>query len=128
VGYFIGVGNHTVLHPVPRRPECVRRFCRGHPKLVGFLMNRVATLTIALGFFWAQPLVGVEVYDSRSRDYLDIESDNPIEEGEVFEYWDEGSRTYQTGTVLEADMWEDGGDVRVQDDRSGDVRSFELEW
>lgn len=91
-------------------------------------MNRVATLTIALGFFWAQPLVGVEVYDSRSRDYLDIESDNPIEEGEVFEYWDEGSRTYQTGTVLEADMWEDGGDVRVQDDRSGDVRSFELEW
>ena len=91
-------------------------------------MNTVAALVVTLGVFWAQPLPGEEVYDTLSRDYLDIESDNPIEEGEDFEYWDEGSRTYHTGTVVEAgedDLYD--GTFRVLDDASGDIRTFDLE-
>ncbi len=83
---------------------------------------------ILIGVLFSIAVNSEEVYDSLSRDYLDIESDNPIAEGEDFEYWDEGSRSYHSGTIIdsdEADLYD--GTFRVQDNSSGDIRTFELE-
>ncbi|WP_460883876.1 DUF5334 family protein [Pseudaeromonas pectinilytica] len=83
---------------------------------------------IAVGLF-SIPIASLawDGYDYESGNYIEIEKDNLVREGEEIEYYDYASGEYRYGEVQDIQNSGSGAEVEVYDYESGEYRNFDMD-
>lgn len=81
----------------------------------------------SLGLVAAIPAWSWDGYDYENGSFVEIEKGNLVREGREIEFYDWGSGEYRTGEVQSIRRYGSSVEVEIEDDETGETRTFEMD-